>query len=280
MSRTSAKKKPSAITMDDIIAAGRAARAHPDHPWDSDQLRARLVAAGATFNLAGLYDCPEKNRASLISDYEHHPSWWKDKIRFCAALPGRDVTYKELGAACEALGWPRPSHIDDAGRLALFALLDDQEGVLWAQLRKARAPAAVEPSAAPAGALFHQERPTGDLHAWHRLHPALDDVWDFGPASGWRLKVIPWQPTTAKIEGENRQIQSDGRLRILAIGPQGKSYETWMDRDGFARSLICAHLVEPIQIRSDVPAAFTSPNLDFTGRTGVPFGQHTPLEDA
>lgn len=275
------KVSGAAITMEVLNQACRDSR-YATYPWSRDELREILVAAGARWDLGGLVDVPEGNRKGLISDLSHHPSWWKDKIRFCAALPPR-TTYKELAAACEALGWVRPSHLDDAGRHALYALLDDEEGVLWTALRKAREPApavVAEASAAPppVGSLFHQERPEGDLHAWHRLHPAIDDVWDLGPASGWRWKVIPWQPVTVfDVKAfENRQVSADGRLRILAIGPEGKSYETWMDRDGFARSLICAHLVEPIQIRSDVPTAFTSLNLDFTGRTGVLFGEHSP----
>ena len=251
------KRKPKPrkeVSLEEIQAAGAAARAHPLHPWSTQQLRERLVAAGATFNLVGIADCPVEKRKSLVSDYEHHPSWWKAKIAFCVALPARDdLTYTELSGACEALGWPRPSHIDDAGRLALFALLDDRTGPLWDQIRMLRSPAPAPASSPPTTTgvvLFHQERPAGDLHTWHRLHPAIGDCWLF--PSMWKWTVEAWQPVTVK----DRTIPEAGHLRIRADGPGGKVYETFMERDGFARSLICAHLIAPIVVHSDVLPAF------------------------
>lgn len=140
------------IPLADIEAACRECLVRGEAAWSRVELKERLVDAEATWNLVGLADVPVAARKALLSDLRHHPSWWKAKRTFCAALPVRRLNYDELAAACTALGWQRPSQIDDAGRLALFALLDDRAGLLWQKVRALReAPApAPAPSVPPA----------------------------------------------------------------------------------------------------------------------------------
>ena len=91
------------------------------HGWDRGKAGDRLRAAGAFWTRSGLISCPESERANLISDFSHHESWRHDRKRFCAELRALNVSYEEVGAACDALNMARPSMAAPVESLVILA---------------------------------------------------------------------------------------------------------------------------------------------------------------
>ena len=146
------KKAAEEISLEALNAACRDCRSREKMQWSRAELRERLTAAEATCDLVGIDACPPENRKALLSDVGHHPSWWKVKKAFCAKLPHMGIGYDELALACEALGLPRPSHMDHLQRDDLSFALARWDSPVRKQLREqaeARAAAAALPPAAP-----------------------------------------------------------------------------------------------------------------------------------
>jgi len=104
-------------TLEAVWAALIGSRAHG---WDQGTAKDRLRAAGASWTRSGLVSCPEKERANLISDFTHHETWRHDRKRFCAELRALNVSYEEVGAACDEMGLIRPSMATAAEREVLL----------------------------------------------------------------------------------------------------------------------------------------------------------------
>ena len=64
---------------------------------------------------------------SAVPDLPHHPSWEKDRPRFCA-WAGGVASYDLIRDWCLDLGKPKPSQMDQAGRDALRAFVESDEG--------------------------------------------------------------------------------------------------------------------------------------------------------
>jgi hypothetical protein len=108
-----------------LEAVWGAVKSAQTHGWTREAIGARLRAAGATWGATGLVACPEHERAGLVSDLSHHPSWRADRARFCATLKDLGTSYDEVCAVCLAADppMPHPSQVDAHERGEIVASL-------------------------------------------------------------------------------------------------------------------------------------------------------------
>ena len=109
--------------------------------WSREQVRLILEANRARWEKGYLTEVPAHLRATLLSDLEHHPSWWLGRRHFCGRLRRLGCSYGEVAEAAERLGRLRPSMMSEAERAALLDQLQDADTDLVRELCKVRAAA-------------------------------------------------------------------------------------------------------------------------------------------
>ena len=115
-------------TLEAVWTAVKSARTHG---WTREAIGARLREAGASWGADGLVACPEGERAGLVSDFGHHPTWRADRARFCAELRVIGVSYREVADAADQCDppAPRPSQMDTDERAEVLRSL--RAGGFW-----------------------------------------------------------------------------------------------------------------------------------------------------